>query len=222
MGDFGNTDDDADYNAPIYRTFLNKDRNVFVLTADPGLWEALASLLSLEGFSPKLYTRQNELRESLRTARPTCMVLGECADGERPLDVLRDIRAERNATPAIALVQSGAPLRTVTQLMRGGAVEVLEVPVDSQLLLETVRNIVRRDIHVVSVGGISRVQVLGYSTLTFREREIVERVCDGLSNKEIALELDISPRTVEVHRARAMQKLGTRNTADLVRRIVES
>lgn len=222
MGDSGNTDDDADYNAPIYRAFLNKDRNVSVLTADPGLWEALGSLLSLEGFSPKLYTRGDDLRESLKTARPTCLVLGEGANGERPLDVLRDIRTARNATPAIALVQSGAPLRTVTALMRGGALEVLEVPVDSQLLLETVRNIVKRDIHVVSIGGISRVQVLGYSTLTFREREIVERICEGMSNKEIALELDISPRTVEVHRARAMQKLGTRNTADLVRRIVAS
>jgi two-component system response regulator FixJ len=222
MADHSNFGNVPGEDMPIYKAMLNKDRVVGVLTGDAGLWEVLSSLLKLEGFTPQLFTRHSDLTDNLRRMRPTCLILGLDVDGERPLDVLKTIRGMRNATPVIALVEQGCEIRLVTELMRGGALEVLEVPVDSQLLLHTVREIVKKDIQLISVGGVSRVKVLGYATLTTREREIVERICDGLSNKEIALELDISPRTVEVHRAKAMQKLGSRNTAELVRRIVAS
>lgn len=222
MNDDGQVTDLPSDDMPIYKAMLNKDRVVAVLTGDPGLWDVLSSLLKLEGFTPPLFTRQSELVEDLRRIRPTCLILGVDVDGVRPINVLKDIRAQRDATPVITLVAQGCEIQHVTELMRVGSLEVIEVPVNSQLLLQTIRNIVKRDIQLISVGGVARVKVLGYSTLTARERELVERICDGLSNKEIALELDISPRTVEVHRAKAMQKLGSRNTAELVKRIVAS
>ncbi len=81
----------------------------------------------------------------------------------------------------------------------------------------------RENVHVGTIdGGKRNVEVRGFAQLTPREREVLQLITNGQSNKEAGRNLGISPRTIEVHRARVMEKLGARNTADLMRIVLTS
>ena len=83
--------------------------------------------------------------------------------------------------------------------------------------------LLRRDVHLGAMqAGQRPVEVRGFAQLTPREREVLQLITNGQSNKEAGRQLGISPRTIEVHRARVMEKLGARNTADLMRIVLTS
>jgi FixJ family two-component response regulator len=102
--------------------------------------------------------------------------------------------------------------------MKAGAADVLAKPVDTDRLVRAVRDTLHeangRD---ATLGRRHAVEDRGFAHLTPREREVLRLIAGGASNKEAGRELSISPRTVEVHRARVMEKLGARNAADLTR-----
>jgi len=107
--------------------------------------------------------------------------------------------------------------------MKAGATDVVTKPIDSDRLLRAVRDAVRENVHVGAIdGGRRNVEVRGFAQLTPREREVLQLITNGQSNKEAGRNLGISPRTIEVHRARVMEKLGARNTADLMRIVLTS
>ncbi|WEJ57895.1 LuxR C-terminal-related transcriptional regulator [Devosia sp. FJ2-5-3] len=107
--------------------------------------------------------------------------------------------------------------------MKLGATDVVSKPIDSEHLLTIIRDTLRRDVHLGAMqGGRRAVEVRGFAQLTPREREVLLLITNGQSNKEAGRELGISPRTIEVHRARVMEKLGARNTADLMRIVLTS
>jgi len=99
--------------------------------------------------------------------------------------------------------------------MKSGAADVIAKPVDADLLVTRVRKI-HRDLRVGS-RPTPPVEVRSFTQLTPREREVLQLIAQGQSNKKAGRELGISPRTIEVQRARVMEKLGARNTADLMR-----
>ena len=95
-------------------------------------------------------------------------------------------------------------------------------PIDGEYLVGAVREALSRDVHVAAIDGERTVEVSGFAQLTPREREVLQLITNGQSNKEAGRLLGISPRTIEVHRARVMEKLGARNTADLMRIVLTS
>jgi FixJ family two-component response regulator len=102
--------------------------------------------------------------------------------------------------------------------MKTGANDVVTKPVDTERLIRAVLDALRQDVHLGAVDGGKRlVEIRGFAQLTPREREVLQLITNGQSNKEAGRELGISPRTIEVHRARVMEKLGAKNTADLMR-----
>ena len=103
------------------------------------------------------------------------------------------------------------------QALRTGAVDFLEKPIANEELLNAVRNAVEgRDRAQLERAADARATLL-LGSLTQREREVYDRIVRGMHNREIAVDLGISPRTVEVHRARVMAKLKARRLADLLR-----
>jgi len=101
--------------------------------------------------------------------------------------------------------------------------DVVTKPINTEQLIQSVLDSLRQDVHLGAVeGGRRPVEVRGFSQLTPREREVLQLITNGQSNKEAGRELGISPRTIEVHRARVMEKLGARNTADLMRIVLTS
>jgi FixJ family two-component response regulator len=103
--------------------------------------------------------------------------------------------------------------------MKSGAVDFLTKPVDSELLVEAVGKAIERDLRERAVTDRTREVRARLSSLTARERQVLDGVVAGLLNKQIAGRLGIVEKTVKVHRARAIAKLGTRSTADLVRMV---
>src|SRR5690606_30731327 len=100
---------------------------------------------------------------------------------------------------------------------------VFAKPFDKEKLVGAVREALRKDVHVgANSSGQPTVEIRGFNQLTPREREVLQLITNGQSHKEAGRERGISPRTIEVHRARVMEKLGARNTADLIRIVLTS
>ncbi len=202
--------------------FSQPDRLVHIADQDPSTCEALSVLFRLEGFQTVFSLNAQGLFSSLATRAPDVIVLNIELDGKEGLNVLKRIKAMRTGTP-VFMVADRPEIDLAVAAMKAGASDVVAKPIDTERLLQSVRDALRRDVHVgAHQGGRRPIEIRGFSQLTPREREVLQLITNGQSNKEAGRELGISPRTVEVHRARVMEKLGARNTADLMRIVLTS
>ncbi|GHA31327.1 hypothetical protein GCM10007989_29150 [Devosia pacifica] len=135
------------------------------------------------------------------------------------LAVLERIKQRCPGVPVFVITE--APMvREAVQAIKAGAADVIAKPIDNEHLLSSVLEALRlraQNGHDQQQGNFRPVGSRGFSQLTPREREVLQLIANGQSNKEAGRELGISPRTIEVHRARVMEKLGAKNTADLMR-----
>lgn len=205
-----------------YRPFLNRDRLVHIADSDGPTCEALDVLFRLEGFQTVISRDAIQLIARFSQRRPDVVLLNFRLDSEDMVPALRRIKDMRAGIPVFMLADAPDVDGTV-EAMRSGASDVFVKPIDPERMVREVRNILRRDVHMsASSEGQREVEIRGFSQLTPREREVLQLVTNGQSNKEAGRELGISPRTIEVHRARVMEKLGARNTADLIRIVLTS
>lgn len=205
-----------------YHSFLNRDRLIHIVDADLSTCEALSVLFRLEGFQTTFSLDTGHFLGSVERRRPDVVVVNLRLGEESGLALLRRVKAMRTGTPVFML--SDAPqVEAAVTAMKLGASDVIGKPIDTEYFLGVVRDALRRDVHLGAMqGGRRPVEVRGFSQLTPREREVLQLITNGQSNKEAGRELGISPRTIEVHRARVMEKLGARNTADLMRIVLTS
>jgi len=191
------------------------DIPVFVVDDDPSVREALALLLKIEGYAPQTFGEGTSFLEAVRRTPPACVILDLHLPGDSGLDILRKLAIERFAAPILA-ISGGADVATAVEAMKFGALDFLEKPFSSDAIIDRVRAAVKvwREAHG-QIDGLANFS--GRHLLTSREREVLSQVANGASNKEAGRRLGISPRTVEVHRARIMDKLGAKNAADLMR-----
>ncbi|KRA42150.1 response regulator transcription factor [Devosia sp. Root635] len=205
-----------------YHSFLNRDRLIHIVDGDPATCEALSVLFRLEGFQTTFSLEAAHFIVGLERRRPDIVVLNLRMGEESGLGLLRRVKAMRTGTPVFMLADVPQVEAAVTA-MKLGASDVISKPIDTEHLLTVIRDALRRDVHLGAMqGGRRPVEVRGFSQLTPREREVLQLITNGQSNKEAGRELGISPRTIEVHRARVMEKLGARNTADLMRIVLTS
>jgi FixJ family two-component response regulator len=203
-------------------SFLNRDRLIHLVDTDPATCEALSVLFRLEGFQTVFSVEAGHFIASLSRRRPDVVVVNLQLGEDSGLALLRRVKSMRTGTPVFMLSEAPQIDAAVTA-MKLGAADVITKPIDTELLLTVVRDALRRDVHRGAMhGGGRAIEVHGFSQLTPREREVLQLITNGQSNKEAGRELGISPRTVEVHRARVMEKLGARNTADLMRIVLTS
>ncbi|RDE08917.1 response regulator transcription factor [Pelagibacterium lacus] len=205
-----------------YRLFFNRDRLVHIVDGDMPTCESLEGAFRAEGFQTAILTERDAFVARLNQRRPDVVVLNSRLDGEDMLPALKGIKEMRAGIPVFMMTESPDIDGTV-EAMRLGASDVFVKPVDSERVVRAVREVLRRDVHFTpGPEGMGDVEIRGFGQLTPREREVLQLIANGQSNKEAGRELGISPRTIEVHRARVMEKLGARNTADLIRIILTS
>jgi two-component system, LuxR family, response regulator FixJ len=201
----------------IYPSYLNRDRLVHIVDADIHICETLSVLFRIEGYQTAFSVEAANFLAALERRRPDVVIANANIGGDSGLLLLRKVRAMRGGTPVFILLDA-PDVATAVAAMKEGASDVVIKPVDGEQLIESVRAALRQPVHLAPPqGGRRQVEVRGFSHLTPREREVLELITNGQSNKEAGRELGISPRTIEVHRARVMEKLGARNTADLMR-----
>lgn len=205
-----------------YHAYLNRDRMVHIVDSDPVICESLSVLFRLEGFQTTFSLDAAHFLNVVERRSPDVAVINMSVGNDSGLPLLRRVKSLRNGAPVVMLANQHNVDAAVTA-MKLGATDVLSKPIDSEHLLSVVRDALRRDVHVGAMqGGQRQVEVRGFAQLTPREREVLQLITNGQSNKEAGRELGIFPRTIEVHRARVMEKLGARNTADLMRIVLTS
>ncbi|MGV3575860.1 MAG: response regulator transcription factor [Devosia sp.] len=205
-----------------YHSFLNRDRLIHIVDDDPAICEGLSVLFRLEGFQTMFSLDAGHFLASLERRRVDVAVVNLAIGQDSGLPLLRRIKALHTGTPVVMLANSPQLEAAVTS-MKLGATDVVSKPIDTEHLLGIIRDALRRDVHLGAMqGGRRPIEVRGFSQLTPREREVLQLITNGQSNKEAGRKLGISPRTIEVHRARVMEKLGAKNTADLMRIVLTS
>lgn len=192
------------------------DVSVFILDDDPSVRETLALLLKIEGYAAQGFGEGASFLEAVHNAPPACVIIDLHLPGESGFDVLRRL-ADGRVTSSILVISGAADIAMAVAAMKYGALDFLEKPFSSDVIVERVRAAVTvwRETRGSESDGFANFP--GRHLLTCREREVLSQVARGASNKEAGRRLGISPRTVEVHRARIMDKLGAKNTADLIR-----
>lgn len=209
-----------------YRSFLNRDRLVYIAHPEPGIAKALCDEFIAHGFQVSLVPDLDGLTQQISTRRPDLVIMALCdrAGGIAPaIGALDSIRSQHLGIQSFLLAPADIRAEPVVQAMKHGACWVFSPPYAPVEIVKTAEDTFRSDLHLApSKTGSDEVTVKGFGTLTYRERQILQFVVDGHTNKEIAGNLGLSYRTVEVHRRHIMEKIGARNTAELVRLAIES
>ena len=191
-------------------------QTVFVVDDDDAVRESLAVLLETAGYKVALFESGNAFLNALEPAVNGCLILDVRMPGLSGLEVQQKL-AERNANLPVIIMTGHGDLPMAVKAMKAGATDFIEKPFDAGVLVESVRIALNKGDEdwqeAIQAAEIEQ----RLARLTTREREVLDELVVGNLNKVIAFNLDISPRTVEVHRARAMEKMQARNLAHLVR-----
>ena len=209
-----------------YRTYLNRDRLIYLTHPDVAVCKALCDEFIAQGFQVSMVPDRSGLTRLMALRRPDLVLMSLC-DGTGSVGdtvtALDAIRGQHLGIHAFLLAPGGVRAELVVQAMKHGASAVFSPPYAPVEIARAMQDVFRGDIHVEpGKDGPDAVTVRGFGTLTYRERQILQYVVDGRTNKEIAVDLGLSYRTVEVHRRHIMEKIGARNTAELVRLAIES
>jgi two-component system response regulator FixJ len=191
-------------------------RIVHLVDDDPAVRRAVSFVLKTSGFEVTQHVSGVEFLKEVRHAEPGCILLDIRMPDMDGLEVQRELNARGVTMPVVMLTGHG-DVTAAVQAMKDGAVDFLEKPSEKDVLLRAIGNAFERldkAGDAASAGAEAEVRI---AALTPREREVLEGLAQGLPNKTIAYDLGISPRTVEVHRANVMTKLGVHSFPDALR-----
>lgn len=200
-----------------YRLRRSQYKSVYIVDDDIDTCEALSVLFRLEGYEARMETKAEGLVQTVSRYRPDVILLNFFLKNAETLPILRRLKALRLGIPIIML--GNVPdVDLALHAVREGALSVHIKPMDAEKLIECVTDALVHDVHLhAPINGRAELEVSGFPVLTEREREVLQLIANGHSNKEAAKVLGISHRTVETHRARLMEKLCARNQIDLMR-----
>jgi FixJ family two-component response regulator len=194
----------------------HEDGTVFLIDDDAGVRDSLSLLLSLKNISTQPFASADSFLESYTPQRSGCVLTDLRMPGMTGLELQTALRERHIELPIVVFTAHG-DVATARAALKNGAFDFLEKPVDEEMLLDVLRNALRVDRERRSADTERSTSGQRRDRLTEREREILKLLTVGHSNREIAAKLGISPRTVEVHKARIMEKLECRSLAELIR-----
>jgi FixJ family two-component response regulator len=189
---------------------------VFIVDDDAAIRFAMQALMDSVNLNHEIFASADEFLEKITGQRPGCLVLDIRMPGLGGLELQDELIRRGNTLPIIFITGHG-DVPMAVEAMQKGAVDFIQKPFRDQELLDRIRQALATDEerreeqqqHVEVAGRLER--------LTNREREVFDLVVTGKPNKVIAYELGVSQRTVEIHRARVMEKMQARSLADLVK-----
>ena len=192
---------------------------VFVVDDDRAVRDSIQWLVESIGVEVETFDSPKRFLETCKPGRPGCLLL-DVRMPEMSGVQLQEVLKERGFTLPVIVITGYGEVPTAVRAMKQGAVDFVEKPFNDQALVELIQKCIERDA-VDRETLAQRAQVRDrLALLTPREREVMDRVVAGDSNKLIAKQLDISPKTVEVHRSRVMQKMQINSLAELVQMFV--
>lgn len=192
---------------------------LFVVDDDSHMRDLLAVVFTHEGYQVRAFAEGSSFLAAARTRTPSCILLDVHMPGPSGIDVLKELDATHYGAP-VFIISAQGDIPLAVNAVKHGAFDFIEKPFDTNAVVARVRAAIAGWKGASGNGGVIDVhsrRFPGREHLTPREREVLGHIAGGASNKEAGRRLNISPRTVEVHRARIMDKLKAKNAADLVR-----
>jgi len=189
---------------------------VYVVDDDPAVRDSLMLLISAQGMRAVSFASAEAFLDYDHDGEIACAVLDIRMPQITGL-ALQDMMAERRMNTPLVFITGHGDVEQCRRALKNGAIDFLTKPVDQVRLIDSLRRAIRLSIKQHQQEIETQEVLTRLSRITGREREVLEQVACGLSSKEIAREFELSPRTVEVHRANLFNKLNVTSLADLVR-----
>ena len=191
-------------------------QNIYILDDEPSVRDSLRALLEGHGFCVQAFATSEEFQQGCPPDAAGCLLCDINLPGLNGLDLLDNL-AKSHAQLAVIMMTGYADVPAAVRAMKAGAVDFIEKPFSEEPLVAMVSKALSRALdkskHSLQRGEIEARR----ASLTAREREIFDQLALGHPNKIIAFHLNISPRTVEVHRAHIFEKMQAQNVSDVVR-----
>jgi two-component system response regulator FixJ len=195
---------------------MSDNQAVYLIDDDEDVRRAVSFLLSTAGFSVRVYESAVHFLEKLDGLPQGCIVSDVRMPGLDGVELLGRLR-ERGATMPVIIMTGHGDVGLAVSAMKAGAVDFLEKPFDDDVLISAIQAALER----LRASGVSTAEIAQIharaASLSVRERQVLDGLLKGLPNKTIAYDLSLSPRTVEVHRAAVMAKMGAKSLSELVR-----
>jgi two-component system, LuxR family, response regulator FixJ len=196
------------------------ESKVFIVDDDEAMCDALRCFLESQHLAVETYTSGETFLAAYRPDHRGCLVLDVRMAGLGGLELQKRLATDPLHLPVIILTGHG-DIAMAVRAMRNGAYDFLEKPVSDRVLLDRVRQALHLDDQQHKAHAASSAAVTRLNDLTPRQREVMNHVLGGKPNKQIAGELSISEKTVEVHRKRVMTKMGVHSAVELLRVVMQ-
>ena len=199
---------------------MNKNPVVMVVDDDSGVRNAMRALLKSVGLNAVLYSSAQEFLGAYDPYQPGCLLLDIRMPGMSGMDLQQELNL-RGAVVPVIFMSGHADIPMAVEAMQHGAFDFLQKPFRDQDLLDRIQKAIAKDAERrLALGERSRIKT-HLESLTEREREVLDLLTTGKQNKQIAQDLGVSPRTIEIHRARVMEKMNAQSVAELVRMMLD-
>lgn len=199
---------------------MSESATVHIVDDDEAVRDSISMLLETTGIEHALYPSALDFLAAYEKSKPSpikgCIVLDIRMPGMSGLE-LQEALNERASNLPIIFITGHGDIPMAVEAMRRGALDFVRKPFSDEDLLERINEALARNADHLDEAAAVRAAHEGFESLSPREREVFHRVADGQANKFVAIELGISERTVEIHRAQVMKKMGARTLAQLVR-----
>ena len=195
---------------------IEEQRLVHVADDDDAIRRSVSFALKTSGFRVRVYESGSELLKEAPGLEPGCILLDIRMPGMGGLEVQEALQAKGVTLPVIIMTGHG-DVSLAVRAMKAGAVDFIEKPFQKAILLGAIEQAMGRLNHAAANREQASEAAVKLKALTPRERDVLDGLAKGLPNKSIAYDLGISPRTVEIHRANLMSKLGVHSLSEALR-----
>lgn len=192
---------------------------VYIVDDDAAVRDSLSLLLRLKGFENRIFASAEDFLGQFDPAWRGCLLLDIRMAGMDGLALQHELAERGSVLPIVFITAHGDAAKARTAL-KAGAVDFLEKPLDDQALVAAIGEALDREARERGASQARADLLARLARLTGRERQVLDMVVEGRHNREIAAQLDISPRTVEVYKARMMEKMQARTLPDLIRSVL--
>lgn len=197
------------------------DRTVFVVDDDAAALDSLVMLLRSDGLNPSGYSSATAFLDELTPEARGCVISDVRMPGMDGVQLLKTLKSMNCILPVI-VITGHADITVAVQAMKAGAAEFVQKPYESELILRMVRTCIEDNDEAIDAGAKRSRVARRIESLTSRERQVLDLIMEGASNKVIASRLAISPRTVEIYRANVMSKMRADSLSELIRMTLSS
>jgi two-component system response regulator FixJ len=191
-------------------------RVIHLVDDDEAIRRSVGFMLKTSGFQVRIYESGEEILKAAHGLTDGCILLDIRMPGMDGLEVQKALSGKGVALPVIIMTGHG-DVSLAVEAMKAGAVDFIEKPFEKAVLLGAIEQGIERLKKSAAHLDLADQATVRLQALTPREREVLEGLAKGLPNKTIAYDLGISPRTVEIHRANLMSKLGVRSLSEALR-----